>query len=81
MAERQLKRNKGPDNSESTFGIHAYDGTLCQSRTGEFGMWNAKENYWASFHGDETYDVDKLSPLTSVAHPEGLLAALSKYFK
>ncbi len=75
------KRNKGPDNSESTFGIHAYDGTLCQSRTGEFGMWNAKENYWASFHGDETYDVDKLSPLTSVAHPEGLLAALSKYFK
>ncbi|MCO5116590.1 MAG: cellulase family glycosylhydrolase [Burkholderiaceae bacterium] len=75
------KRDNKPDNTESTFGIHAYDGTLCQSKTGEFGMWNAKENYWASFHGDETYDVDKLAPLTSTAHPEGLPAALSKYFK
>ncbi|MBS0301317.1 MAG: hypothetical protein JSR16_04015 [Proteobacteria bacterium] len=75
------KRDNKPDNTESTFGIHAYGGTLCQSKTGEFGMWNAKENYWASFHGDETYDVDKLAPLTSAAHPEGLLAALSKYFK
>ena len=75
------KRNNGPDNTESTFGIHAYNGTLCQSKTGAFGMWNAQKQYWASFHDDETYDVDKLAPLTSAAHPEGLLAALSKYFK
>lgn len=75
------KRDNKPDNTESTFGIHAYNGSLCQSKTGAFGMWNAQKQYWASFHDDETYDVDKLAPLTSAAHPEGLLAALSKYFK
>ncbi len=75
------KRDNKPDNTESTFGIHAYNGSLCQSKTGAFGMWNAQKQYWASFHDDETYDVDKLAPLTSVAHPEGLLAALSKSFK
>ncbi|CAM5788878.1 hypothetical protein ACFOHU_07245 [Ottowia pentelensis] len=75
------KRDSKPDNTESTFGIHAYDGTLCQSKTGTFGMWNAETQVWADFHQDETYDVDKLAPLTSAAHPEGLLTALSKYFK
>lgn len=75
------KRDGKPDNTESTFGIQAYVGALCQSKTGEFGMWNAKENYWASFHGDEAYDVDKLVPLTSASHPEGLLPALSVYFR
>ena len=75
------KRDNKPDNTESTFGIHAYNGTLCQSKTGAFGMWNAKENYWASFHDDVSYNVDKLAPLTSAAHPEGLLTALSKYFR
>ena len=75
------KRNGGPDNTESTFGIHAYGPVLCQSKTGVFGMWNAKDSYWVSFHDDVTYDVDALVPLTSAGHPEGLLKALSTYFK
>lgn len=75
------KRNGEADNTESTFGIQAYGGTLCQSKTGSFGMWNAKDSYWVEFHGDETYGVDQLLPLTSASHPEGLLTALSKYFK
>ncbi len=70
-----------PDNTESTFGIHAYGPVLCQSKTGVFGMWNAKDSYWVSFHDDVTYDVDALVPLTSAGHPEGLLKALSTYFK
>ena len=75
------KRNNGPDNTESTFGIHAYGAVMCQSKTGAFGMWNAQESKWASFHDDVTYDVDTLVPLTSPDHPEGLLKALSTYFK
>ena len=75
------KRNGGPDNTESTFGIHAYGPVLCQSKTGVFGMWNAKDSYWVSFHDDVAYDVDALVPLTSADHPEGLLKALSPYFK
>ena len=54
---------------------------LCQSKTGVFGMSNAKDSYWVSFHDDVTYDVDALVPLTSAGHPEGLLKALSTYFK
>ncbi len=75
------KRDGGADNSESTFGINAYGGTLCQSKTGAFGMWNAEKGFWAGFHDDVTYNVDKLVPLVSSAHPEGLLPALSVYFK
>ena len=44
-------------------------------------MWNAQESKWASFHDDVTYDVDTLVPLTSPDQPEGLLKALSTYFK
>ncbi|WP_024537315.1 cellulase family glycosylhydrolase [Comamonas badia] len=77
------KRNGGPDNTESTFGIQSYGGTLCQSKTGVFGMGHtvAGKYDWAHFHDDLTYDVDKLVPLTSSAHPEGLLPALSAYFR
>ena len=35
----------------------------------------------ASFHDDEIYDVDKLAPLASTFHPEGLLPALPVCFK
>lgn len=75
------KRNGGPDNTESTFGIHGYGPVLCQAKSGEFGMWNDQGGYWHSFHHDETYDVDTLVPFTSADHPEGLLKALSVYFK
>ncbi len=75
------KRNNGPDNTESTFGIQTYGPVMCQSRTGVFGMWNAQESYWVSFHEDVTYDVDGLVPLANGEHPEGLLKALSQYFK
>ena len=44
-------------------------------------MWNAEKGFWAGFHDDVTYNVDKLVPLVSSAHPEGLLPALSVYFK
>lgn len=70
----------GPGNVESTYGINAYDGTLCSSNTGKFFM-QGDGGKFALFHDDQKYDVDKLVPLTSPAHPEGLLQALSKYFK
>jgi hypothetical protein len=70
-----------PVNTEMYFGIHAYDGSLCQSKTGKFDMYRQSDGAYALFHDDETYDVDKLAPLTSGAHPEGLLSALSVYFK
>ncbi|MFA7669588.1 MAG: hypothetical protein WCX93_09595 [Burkholderiaceae bacterium] len=74
------KRGGTPnDNSESTFGINAYNGVLCQSRTGAFGM--SGDAGYALFHDDEAYDVDRLSPLTSPSHPQGLLQELSVYFK
>lgn len=77
------KRGGTADNTESTFGINAYGGTLCTSRTGAFGMGHMVDGkyVWAHFHDDVTYDVDKLVPLASASHPEGLLAALSTYFK
>ncbi len=76
------KRNGGPDDTESTFGIHAYGPVLCQSKTGVFGMWNAKDSYWVSLpRRCRLDDVDALVPLTSADHPEGLLKALSPYFK
>jgi len=77
------KRNNGPDNTESTFGIQAYGDTLCQSKTGVFGMERTVggKYEWAHFHDDVSYDVDKLVPLASASHPEGLLQALSVYFK
>lgn len=78
------KRGGSPnDNTESTFGIHAYNGTLCSSKTGKFymeGMVNGQYVY-ALFHDDVSYDVDQLAPLTSAAYPGGLLQALSAYFK
>ncbi len=78
------KRNGEPaENSESTFGIQSYGGTLCQSNTGAFymsGVVNGN-NVSHQFHGDERYDVDKLVPLTSPAYPNGLLSELSVYFK
>jgi len=33
------------------------------------------------FHNDETYDVDRLKPLTSDNHPDGLFEALDKLFR
>jgi len=77
------KRNGGADNTESTFGIQSYGGTLCQSKTGVFGMGHtvAGKYVWAHFHDDLSYGVDKLVPLASTSHPEGLLPALSVYFK
>jgi hypothetical protein len=70
------KRNgESSDNADSTYGIHNYDGTLCASTTGKYlspdgGMVDSV-----------SYNVDKLSPLTNATHPEGLLQALSQYFK
>lgn len=77
------KRNNGPVNSESTFGIQAYGPVLCQSKTGVFGMGHTVNGQyaWAHFHDDVSYDVDSLAPLTNAAHPEGLLQGLSVYFK
>lgn len=77
------KRGGGPDNADSTYGIQAYAGSLCQSNTGKFFMeGTVNGNYaYAGFHEDVRYDVDRLVPLTSGAHPEGLLKALSTYFK
>jgi len=69
------KRDGNPsDVPDSTYGIHNYDGTLCASTTGKymspFGLYESV-----------SYNVDKLSPLTNATHPEGLLKALSQYFK
>ncbi len=69
------KRDGSPsDVPDSTYGIHNYDGTLCASTTGKymspFGLYDSV-----------SYNVDKLSPLTNATHPEGLLKALSQYFK
>lgn len=69
-----------PVNADMRYGIHAYDGTLGQSTTGKFFMAGPNGEY-ALFHENVTYNVDKLAPLTSAAHPEGLLQALSLYFK
>jgi len=78
------KRNGSPnDNSESTFGIQTYSGSLCQSNTGRFYMEGTIDgnHVYNEFHPDVKYSVDKLIPLTSSAHPKGLLSELSVYFK
>lgn len=78
------KRNGVPtDNSETTFGIQSYGGTLCQSSTGKFYMEGTVggQYVYALFHDDERYGVDRLVPLTSAAYPNGLLSELSVYFK
>ncbi|MCB5363579.1 hypothetical protein H0484_07430 [Pusillimonas sp. CC-YST705] len=78
------KRNGSPnDNSESTFGIQTYSGSLCQSNTGRFYMEGTIDgnHVYNEFHPDVKYSVDKLVPLTSSAHPKGLLSELSVYFK
>lgn len=70
-------------NTESTYGINAYDGTLGSAKVDKFfmeGTVNGQHQYH-EFYPAGTYDVDKLGPLTSAAHPEGLLQALSPYFK
>jgi len=71
------KRNgESSDNADSTFGIHNYDGTLCASATGKYLLPSA-----GRVVDSVSYNVDKLSPLTNATHPEGLLKALSQYFK
>lgn len=78
------KRGGTPaDNSESSFGIHAYGGTLCSSTTGRFYMEGTVNGQYVfhEFHPDVSYNVDQLLPLTSSSHPNGLLKDLSVYFK
>lgn len=78
------KRGGSPnDNSESTFGINAYGGTLCSSNTGRFYMEGTVDGQYVfhEFHADVSYNVDQLVPLTSSKYPNGLLNELSVYFK
>lgn len=78
------KRNgTSADNSETTFGIQSYSGTLCQASTGKFYMDGTVggQYVYALFHEDVRYDVDRLVPITSAAYPQGLLQELSVYFK
>ena len=78
------KRNgQTADNSETTFGIQSYAGTLCQASTGKFYMDGSVggQYVYALFHEDVRYNVDRLVPLTSPAYPGGLLQALSVYFR
>jgi hypothetical protein len=62
----------GPGLSESSFGVHNYDGVLCTSETGPYKGNNPQAS--------TVYDVDRLVQKTSAQYPDGLLDELAKIF-